>query len=332
MSLESIARKKYENEGIMTNTQNSKSIWTITPIMVITAIFCCILWGSASPAIKIAYEVFKIDASDTASRLMLAGARFMLAGVMTVVFGSFISKKALIPQKSSWKYIAILSLFQTIGQYYFFFMSLANTSGVKGSIINASGNFFAPMFAIFLFRLEKPSVKKLIGCALGFAGIIMFFGGMGAITSGAPITFKGEGAMLCAAFFYAVSGCCIKIFSKYENPVILSGYQFALGGAVLFFIGLLSGGNLVFYSSGCYLNLIYMGFISAGAYTLWGVLLKYNPVSKVSVLGFVNPIMGVVLSALFLGEGQEAFSVLSLISLLLVSLGIVIVNYRKLEK
>ncbi len=93
-------------------------------------------------------------------------------------------------------------------------------------------------------------------------------------------------------------------------------------------IGLLMGGSLTFYSMGCYLNLIYMGFISAGAYTLWGILLKYNPVSRVSVIGFVNPIMGVLLSALFLGESAEAFSVVSLLALLLVSAGIIIVNAR----
>jgi drug/metabolite transporter (DMT)-like permease len=72
-----------------------------------------------------------------------------------------------------------------------------------------------------------------------------------------------------------------------------------------------------------------MGFISAGAYTLWGVLLKYNPVSRVSVLGFVNPIMGVLLSALFLGEESQAFSIVSVISLILVSAGIIVVNAKK---
>ena len=309
----------------MTKTKN---FWTYMPVVIATAVFCCVLWGSASPAIKIAYELFRIGADDTPSRLMLAGARFALAGVMTIVFGSLLAKKALIPEKSSWKYVLVLSLFQTIGQYYFFFMSLAHTSGVRGSIINASGNFLAPLFAIFLFRLENFSVKKMIGCVVGFAGIILFFGGSSALASGGQMTFPGEGAMLCAAFFYAISGCSIKIFSKHENPVTLSGYQFALGGVVLFIMGLVMGGNLTFYSAGCYLNLLYMGFISAGAYTLWGVLLKYNPVSKVSVLGFVNPIMGVLLSALFLGESTEAFSMTSVLALLLVSAGIIIVNAR----
>ena len=297
------------------------------PVVVLSAVFCCVLWGSASPAIKIAYELFRIDSTDTASRLMLSGVRFVLAGVMVIIFGSLISRKKLIPKKTSLKYIIILALFQTIGQYYFFFMSLANTSGVRGSIINASGNFLAPLIAMFVLRLEAPALKKLIGCAVGFAGIILFFGGISSLTEGG-ITFAGEGAMLCAAMFYAISGCCIKIFSKYENPVILSGYQFFAGGLVLLAVGFFMGGSLVFYNLGCYLNLIYMGFISAGAYTLWGILLKYNPVSRVSVLGFINPIMGVLLSALFLGEGKEAFSTGSIVSLILVSLGIFLVNYQ----
>ena len=72
-----------------------------------------------------------------------------------------------------------------------------------------------------------------------------------------------------------------------------------------------------------------MGFISAGAYTIWGILLKYNPVSRISILGFMNPVMGVLLSAAFLGENRDAFSLTGLMSLVLVSAGIVIVNLTK---
>ncbi len=309
--------------------ENEKSIWSYFPITFLTALFCCVLWGSASPAIKIAYELFKIPPEDTASRIMLAGARFLLAGAMTIVFGSVISKKFLIPQKGSFKYIAVLSLLQTVGQYFFFFMSLAYISGVRGSIINASGNFLAIIIAAVIFRLEKLSLRKICGCVVGFSGIILILGGFGALFDGNAITFRGEGAMLMAALFFAFSSCVIKIFSKYENPVVLSGYQFMLGGLVLFVIGFVMGGRLTFYSAACAYNLIYMGFISAGAYTLWGVLLKHNPVSRVSIFGFINPVMGVMLSALFLGENKEAFSVNGLVALLLVALGIIIVNTGK---
>ena len=305
---------------------DKKGIWSYLPITFVTALFCCVLWGSASPAIKIAYELFGIPAGDTASRLMLAGARFIIAGGMTIAFGSVISKKLLIPCRNSLKYIAVLSILQTIGQYFFFFMSLAYISGVRGSIINASGNFLAIIIAAYIFRLEKLSLRKYVGCLVGFFGIVIILGGVKALLGGGSITVQGEGAMLMAALFYAFSSCCIKIFSKYENPVTLSGYQFIFGGIVLYAIGTAMGGQLVFASSSCYLNLMYMGFISAGAYTLWGILLKHNPVSRVSIFGFMNPVMGVILSALFLGENSEAFSITGIMALLLVAMGIIIVN------
>ena len=311
----------------MTDQNEQKPvIWTRFPVVFFAALFCCILWGSASPAIKIAYQLFQIPADDTASRIILAGTRFAIAGVMTIAFGSLLSHKMLIPKKEAWTKIGALSLVQTVGQYYFFFMALAHTSGVRGSIINASSNFIAILFAAYLFRFEKMTLRKLVGCVVGFAGIILIMGGPGALIAGGAITWAGEGAMLAADLFYGVSGCLIKAFSRDENPVTLSGYQFVIGGIILCVIGILMGGHLTFYSQGCFWNLLYMGFISAGAYTLWGVLLKYNPVSRVSILGFMNPIMGVLLSALLLGEGNEAFSLAGFFALLLVSAGIVIVN------
>ena len=306
--------------------QNSVAIWSRFPVTFATAFFCCVLWGSASPAIKIAYELFQIGPEDTASRIMLAGGRFVLAGIMTILFCSILNRSLLLPKKTSWKNVAALSLVQTVFQYYFFFTALANTSGVRGSIINASGNFITILFAVYIFRFEKMTLQKLLGCFVGFAGIILILGGAKALTEGGAVTLAGEGSMIAADLFYGASGCLIKIFSKDENPAALSGWQFFIGGIVLLIIGALMGGSLVFHSTGCVLNLVYMGFISAGAYTLWGVLLKYNPVSRVSILGFINPVMGVLLSAIFLGEGREAFSASGLLALLLVSAGIVIVN------
>ena len=308
------------------------TIWSWFPITLITAFFCCVLWGSASPAIKIAYELFRIGPEDTGSRIMLAGGRFVIAGLMTILFGSVLNRRILLPKKESWKNVLTLSLVQTVFQYYFFFTALANTSGVRGSIINASGNFIAILFAAYIFRFEKMTARKLLGCLVGFAGIVMILGGVQALMEGGAVTLAGEGAMLIADFFYAASGCLIKIFSRDENPVTLSGWQFLIGGTILIAFGSLIGGHLVFYSAACAWNLLYMGFISAGAYTLWGVLLKYNPVSRVSILGFINPVMGVLLSALFLGEGTEAFSLRGLLSLVLVSAGIIIVNSSSARK
>ena len=87
-----------------------KNLWAWFPVTFGAALFCCILWGSATPAIKIAYELFGIGADDTASRIMLAGSRFIIAGLMVVIFGSLIKKKFLLPHKYH-------CVFRAIGSY-----------------------------------------------------------------------------------------------------------------------------------------------------------------------------------------------------------------------
>lgn len=96
--------------------------------------------------------------------------------------------------------------------------------------------------------------------------------------------------------------------------------------------GIWMGGKVEGFTIASAGMLLYLAFLSAVAYTLWGILLKYNPVSKVAIYGFMNPVIGVLLSALLLGEGEQAFHIKNIVALLLVSAGIVIVNVFPLKK
>lgn len=69
-----------------------------------------------------------------------------------------------------------------------------------------------------------------------------------------------------------------------------------------------------------------MVLLSAVAQTIWSALTRYNPVGRVAVYGFLNPVFGVLLSALLLREGQQAFTTYSLAALVLVCVGIFVVN------
>ena len=91
--------------------------------------------------------------------------------------------------------------------------------------------------------------------------------------------------------------------------------------------GLLAGGRLTVWSGSGIAMLIYLALVSAVAYSLWGILLTYNPVSKVAVFGFMNPVFGVLLSALFLSE-KDTLGWSSILALVLVCLGIYIVNHQ----
>ena len=98
------------------------------------------------------------------------------------------------------------------------------------------------------------------------------------------------------------------------------------GGAILCVMGLAMGGTIHNISFAAVGMLIYLALVSAVAYSLWGILLKYNPISRVAVFGFMNPVFGVILSALLLDEKKQAFGITGVISLALVCVGIYVVN------
>lgn len=305
---------------------NNKTL-TKTPVVCALAILCCILWGSATPAIKIGYKVFEISSGDTASQILFAGMRFVLAGFLTILFGSILSKKALVPKKKSIAPIVKLAMVQTILQYVFFYIGHAHTSGVKAAIINGSNVFLAILFAVVIFRYEKMTLIKLLACITGFAGIVIINLTGGGIDM--SLSLAGEGAILISAAAYALSSGMIKKYSQSENPVVLSGYQFFLGGIVMCAAGFIAGGRVTVFTASSAALLIYLAMISSVAYTIWGILLKYNPVAKVTVFGFTNPIFGVILSAIFLSEQNQAFGVQGIAALALVSFGIFIINRAK---
>lgn len=293
-------------------------------VVALLALVCCFLWGSAFPCVKIGYDLFSIASEDTASQILFAGARFTLAGIMTIAIGSVVQRKVLVPAVSSWGMVVKLSLAQTVVQYLLFYIGLANTSGVKGSIIEASNVFFAILISSLVFHYEKLGKFKILGCILGFSGVVLInLNGTG--LDGA-MTFTGEGFILLSTLSYALSSVLIKSYGQKENPVTLSGYQFLLGGIIMALMGLFMGGKLQGFTVASTLLLVYMAMISAVAYTIWSILLKHNPVGKVAVYGFINPVFGVILSAVLLKEQNQAFTLQGLVSLVLVCIGIYLVN------
>ena len=303
------------------NTQ--KNFLSRPAVVLFGALICCALWGSAFPCIKIGYKMMHIASSDTASQILYAGCRFTLAGILAVVLGSLTQRQFLLPTKASLPHILELSLLQTILQYLFFYIGLAHTTGVKASIIEAVSTFVAIFVAGFLFHQEKVTARKMLGCLVGFAGVVLVnVAGNG---MDQHFTVNGDGAILLSTVAYAFSSVFMKRFSVQDNPVILSGYQFILGGIVMAVCGFFMGGHLSGFTLPAFAMLFYLAVISAVAYSLWGLLLKYNPISKVAVFGFMNPVIGVLLSAVLLNE-KDSLGFSSIAALVLVCIGIYIVN------
>lgn len=310
----------------MTRERTDKPFLGTLPGLILGCLVSCGLWGSAYPCVKIGYELFGITGSDVASRLVFAGTRFTIAGIMVVVGVSIAQRRALLPAKRDLSAIGILALFQTVLQYFFFYGGLSHAAGVTSSIVGAAAYFFAILFAALIFKTESLTRKAVIGCAIGFAGVVLVnLGGSG--DAAFSFALNGEGFILLSSVAGAISTCFIAVLGRTHDSVLLSGWQFVTGGVVLLGCGLAIGGSLCPISPGpAFALILYMGFISAMAYTLWSRLLAANPVSRVSIFGFMTPVFGAAMSAVLLGETDAVNPLFALIALALVSAGIVIVN------
>ncbi len=264
-----------------------------------------------------------IASDETARQILYAGMRFTIAGIMAIILGSCLQKQVLMPAKSSIPKILWLSILQTVVQYIFFYVGLAHTTGVKASIIEGMNVFVAIVVAALIFHQEKINSRKAVGCIIGFVGVVLV--NMTGSGMDMGLALNGEGFIFLSTVSYAFSSVFLKKYSKTENPVMLSGYQFVVGGIIMMLVGYFMGGRVSISSPDSFAMLLYLAFISAVAYSLWGILLKHNPVSRVAVFGFMNPVFGFILSALLLEEGS-VMSLQTIAALVLVCLGIYIVN------
>ena len=286
------------------------------------ATLCCILWGSAYPAIKNGYALLHIAPSDIASQMLFAGWRFALAGLILLLVGSTMKKPILALSGRQAGQVALLGLTQTAIQYVFFYIGLAHASGVKSSIMNATGVFFSVVLAHFIYANDRLNGRKALGCLIGFMGVVVVNLGGGGL--GFNFSLLGEGFVVIAAFVLAAASIYGKRLSADMDPMVMTGWQLLIGGAILIGIGLIGGGQLDGLDVRSGGLLLYMALLSAVAFAVWSLLLKHNSVGMIAAFNFLIPVFGVTLSAIFLGESLLRWSYLA--ALVLVCAGIWLVT------
>lgn len=306
-------------------SDGKRSILSKPWMVAILATVSCALWGSAFAFVKVGYAAFGIAADAPAQQILFAGLRFSLAGLLVIAGVSVARRRLALPTRADAKPIALLSLCQTFLQYAPFYVGLAHARGINASLVEGTSAFVSMAIAAIVFRQERLSTRKLAGCLLGFGGVALV-----TLRGGGELgTFSvlGEGLIVLSLVAVACSACLMRRYGSGHDPIVLSGWQFLLGGATLSVVGLLLGGRLEAPTPQAIAVLCYLGALSAVAYSIWALLLKHNPVSHVAVYEFLIPICGVVCSATFLGEALPAAQVpLVAAALALVVAGTLLVN------
>lgn len=288
-------------------------------ICALTAILCTLLWGTAYPLIKLSYADMNIV--TTQDKLLFAGLRFFIAGLMVFAVCFVMKKNIFDIEKSRAPKILLYSLLLTVFHYTFNYIGVSNASATKTSVLSAFSAFLGVLLAPIFFKDEKLTKRKIFGCILGALGVIIvnlsFFSG--------TFTFLGEGFVLIATICSATGSLYGKTVSK-GKIFEVTAWQLFVGGAILCVVSLVFSAHITFTLKGV-AELLFLAFVSAASFSLWTALLVYNDAGSIMIYNLLIPIFGTMWSYIILGE-DEIFNPLYIISLVLIALGIVLVNMK----
>lgn len=299
----------------------NNSFFQRSAAVAILATLCVLFWGSAASFIKVGYGAMKLDQTHIPSLLLFAGIRFCVTGSAIVLIFSLLEKRFLRPVNLlEWKRIGILMLFETFMQYVPYYIGLTRTSGTVAAVIHGCNGFTTILVAVILFRSEKMTLRKAIGCLFGICAVLMMnFSGL---RQGVHMTFFGEGFLVLAQMGYVIGVNLTKVYGKDSDPIMLTGWQFIIGGLLLASVGYGSGGSLVLNNLPAVGVLSYLSIFGAITYAVWCILLKYNDVSRIAVYNFLTPLFGILCSVIMLKEMDQALRPETFGALVLTFLGI----------
>ena len=291
--------------------------------VVLFALTAAIAWGWAYPLIKLGFDEFGITPDMTASKMLFAGVRFTLSGLIVLAIALSKGVSLRVNCAMGWGYLVAYALLNTTIHYAFFYIGLSHSEGARAAILNSLGVFMLVLLACVFFKSDRLTPAKIIGCVIGFAGILALNIGSGA---GSGFTFMGDGMIMLNALCSAFAGLMTRGLGRHANVFAATGYSLALGGAMLMVPGLLLGGTLPFVTAAGLGILFLLICISTLGFTLYNKLLSCNPVGKVAIFNSLIPVVGAVTSCLCLGE---PFYWKYMIAAALATAGIYIINKAK---
>ena len=300
-----------------------KSIFQRPLWVAIFALTAAIAWGWAYPLIKLGFEEFGITSQMTGSKMLFAGIRFMLSGLIILGIAWNTKKKFQVNGITDWWYIILFSLLNTTIHYACFYIGLSYSNGARAAILNSLGVFILVLLACAFFKTDKLNSRKIIGCTMGFSGILAL--NLGAESS-EQFTWLGDGMIVLNTLCSAFAGLMTRGLSKRVDIFVGTGYSLAIGGALLILPSLFMNGTLPQITWTGILILILLIGISTIGFALFNKLLSCNPIGKVAIFNSLIPAVGAVTSCWCL---HEPFYMNYILAIILLSSGIYIINKEK---
>ena len=135
--------------------QSRTSIFQRPVWVVVFALTAAIAWGWAFPLIKVGFSAFGITADMTGSKMLFAGIRFAVAGLIVLSVARSSGRSFKTSKLIDWRFILAFALMNTTLHYFFFYVGMSYSEGSRAAILNSLSTFLVVLLACACFKSDK---------------------------------------------------------------------------------------------------------------------------------------------------------------------------------
>ena len=274
-------------------TKNSK-----LSTRVIVAFGCVyIFWGSTYLAIRFGVQVLP--------PFLLASSRYLISGPLMLALCAMRGMSLRITWKQAAVLAAIGALLLSGGNMGLVWCEQYLSSGLAALIV-AVVPIYVALFEAVLPGGESLRARGWIGILIGFAGLIVVLSpGIRDSMHGDRRQLLGAGVALICALAWSAGSILARRSKLSVSPFVAAGWEMTFAGLFNTVVLFATGGT--FHSANwglqAWSSILYLvTFGSLVGYTAYIYLLEHVPVAKVSTYAYINPVVAVILGAIFMHE------------------------------
>jgi drug/metabolite transporter (DMT)-like permease len=284
-----------------------------------------LLWGSTYLAIRVAVHP---DHGAGVPPMLLAGARFTLAGLLMLAFTIGRAAPDGRPDPlgaRQWGAAVLIGLALPFGGNGLVSVAEQHIPSGTAAVVVATVPIWAAVIAAALGR-ERLTVNHVAGLALGFIGVAALVVGTGS----GRASLAGTLIVVVAALSWASGSVYSTTAPTVRRPLVMTGMEMLCGGVACLVAAAASGEFARFHADELTADAwMAFGFLvvagSMVAYTAYVWLLRNAELSLVTTYAFVNPVVAVILGAVILGE---PFTIRSAVATGAVVVGVILMLRR----
>lgn len=254
----------------------------------------CGIWGST-------WLFIKLGLNDLPP-VTFAGIRFLVASA--ILIGLMSVRGLSLPRtRRDWLLLGKTGVLSFSLNYGLLFWGEQYISSGLAALLQATIPAFGLVIAHFYLPTERMTPQKLLGVALGVAGVGTIFSNQ--LTMAGSRALAGSAALVLSAICVAYANVLVKAHGSKLNPMTLAAGQMLIGLVPLLLLGIpLEGNPLNFrWTPMAFIALSYLAIVgSVIAFILYYWLVQHMDVTKTMLIALVTPIFAVVLGMLVLNE------------------------------